>query len=449
MARLDAIGALDEIRELGADRPVVILDDDATGSQAVREVEILVRPSREAIAEALRTGSPGFFVLTNSRSLGPEAARDLAVKLGGWIRDAARSCERAVSVISRSDSTLRGHFPIEVDALAAGLGMTAPRILLAPYFGEGGRVTEDDVHFLERGGVRTPVSHTEFAKDPVFAYRASNLVDWVREKAPGREVASVSIGALRDSGGQAVWAALAVSAPGGVTVLNAVEQPDIELAALGVLRAEADGLEIIARTAASFARARLGQPVWPVLETLPARAPGPGVVVVGSHVPTSTAQLRRLLDAPPMPLVAIELDRNPQEVAAAADAAVRGGQTPVIATAREVRRGADPDQDRAIAQEVARSVVEVLRNMRATPAWVVAKGGITSSDVAAFGLDATTATVVGQVAAGVSLWQLGPDTRFPGLPFVAFPGNVGDAETLRDVVTRLGGVPSGASLASP
>jgi uncharacterized protein YgbK (DUF1537 family) len=413
---------------------------------------VLLRPDgaeiERAIERAIDSGSAGFFVLTNSRSLAPAAARDLALDLGEGIAAASRAVGRAVSVVSRSDSTLRGHFPIEVDGLATGLGMTAPRILLAPYFGEGGRVTVGDVHHLERNGRREPVAATEFARDAAFGYRFSNLLEWVREKAPGRPVTSVGLGELRSTAGAAIAAGLAAAPADGVLVANAVEQRDIELVASGVLAAEATGLEVIARSAASYARARLGQPVWPVLETFPRVAPGPGLVVVGSHVAVTTEQLRRLVDEPHLPMepVELEVDRLLDvaaasgaiiEAARAADAAIGAGRTAVIHTSRVIHRGADLTAAIDIAQRVAAGVVDVVRRMERTPAWIVAKGGITSSDVAADALGARRATVVGQLVPGVSLWRIGPESRFPALAFVVFPGNVGGPDALRDVVGRL------------
>jgi uncharacterized protein YgbK (DUF1537 family) len=439
----------DEIRRIAAGRIAVVVDDDATGSQAVRDVEVVTLAGAGDLVAPLQDAEAGFFLLTNSRALPAGAAARLAFDLGRRLRDAVQSSDRAISLISRSDSTLRGHFPIEVDQLTEGFGMEAPRILLAPFYGEGGRFTRDDVHLLRRDGTETPVAETEFAADPVFGYRSSNLLDWVREKAPGRRVGSVSLVDLRESRGAAVSQALAASPPGGVTVINATEERDIELAALGTLRAELDGIEVIARTAASYARARLGQPMHPILDPFPALRL-PGLVVVGSHVSTSTAQLERLLDDPPFPIEPIELDVDRLVSASATshsaiatlsqrlDAAVRRDITPVVFTTRQLRRGASREADLEIAAAVSSALVEIVRAVRARPAWIVAKGGITSTDLAVRALDVQSATVIGQLAPGVSLWRCGPTSRFPGLPYIVFPGNVGGANTLRAMCAALG-----------
>nr|GEX57316.1 ketose-bisphosphate aldolase, class-II [Tanacetum cinerariifolium] len=62
------------------------------------------------------------------------------------------------------------------------------------------------------------------------------------------------------------------------------------------------------------------------------------------------------------------------------------------------------------------------------------QGGITSSDIATKALEAKRAKIVGQALAGVPLWQLGPESRHPGVPYIVFPGNVGDSNALAKVV---------------
>lgn len=52
------------------------------------------------------------------------------------------------------------------------------------------------------------------------------------------------------------------------------------------------------------------------------------------------------------------------------------------------------------------------------------QGGITSSDIATKALEARSAMVIGQALAGVPLWQLGPESRLPGVPYIVFPGDL-------------------------
>jgi len=45
--------------------------------------------------------------------------------------------------------------------------------------------------------------------------------------------------------------------------------------------------------------------------------------------------------------------------------------------------------------------------------------------------------VLGQILPGVPVWKLGAESRFPNLAYIVFPGNVGDAHSLADVVRQL------------
>lgn len=72
-----------------------------------------------------------------------------------------------------------------------------------------------------------------------------------------------------------------------------------------------------------------------------------------------------------------------------------------------------------------------------TPAFVIAKGGITSGTVGTEALGVKRANVLGQIRPGIPVWQTGPESKFPGIPHVIFPGDVGDAETLRQAVEIL------------
>ena len=70
---------------------------------------------------------------------------------------------------------------------------------------------------------------------------------------------------------------------------------------------------------------------------------------------------------------------------------------------------------------------------------MVSKGGITSSVLATDALNVRRAQVLGQILPGVPVWQLGPEARYPGMPYVVFPGNVGGPDALLKAVAILHG----------
>ena len=114
-------------------------------------------------------------------------------------------------------------------------------------------------------------------------------------------------------------------------------------------------------------------------------------------------------------------------------------QDVLLYTSRELRRGEDADDSLAIARRVSTAVTEVVSAaLDARPAWVLAKGGITSHDVAVRGLGIRRAEVLGQLLDGmVSVFRpVEADERAIGTPYVVFAGNVGDEGTLAEIVQR-------------
>lgn len=442
----DRLAALPPVREVPAEQvrealvgtpTVVVLDDDPTGTQTVRDLPVLTRWTADDVDWALAQGTPAFFVLTNTRSLGPD---DAAART----REVVRTClavagRRGMDVVfaSRSDSTLRGHFPLETDVIAWAAG--APdAVILAPAFPDAGRVTLDGVHWLRDGDRLTPVADSEFAADATFGYRSSRLATWVAEKSggaiPAADVAEVGIEELRDG---------EVTLPRSrVIVLDAVVDDDLRAAVLAILAAERAGARYVYRVGPSFVRARAGQGAQPPLDDAELSrtvARGHGLLVAGSHVGRTSRQLERL--AARRDLAHVELDVAAvlegaplDEITAdAVDALKR--RTTLVSTSRTLVTGRDEAESLAIARRVSAALTGVVRQVvhAAEPAYVLAKGGITSSDVATESLLADRAWVRGSMLPGlVSLWA--PTS---GPPLVVFPGNVGDDEALADVVDRL------------
>ncbi|MHC4144130.1 MAG: four-carbon acid sugar kinase family protein [Planctomycetota bacterium] len=253
---------------------IVVLDDDPTGTQTVYDVPVLTNWKLDTIIDEFERQTPLFYVLTNSRSLPTADAVDLALEAGTNILNASQQTGRAFEIISRSDSTLRGHFPAEVDALA-----------------EGGRYTIDDIHYVKEEQHLIEAAKTAFAKDIVFGYRNSDLKKWVEEKTRDRiaaeSVLSLSLADIREGGADRIADKLAECGPGSVCVVNAVDYRDMEVATLGLLQARQKGQRFLFRTAASFVRVRAGLGGRPLLTADEMVDPGDtgGLVIVGSHVP--------------------------------------------------------------------------------------------------------------------------------------------------------------------
>jgi uncharacterized protein YgbK (DUF1537 family) len=85
-----------------------------------------------------------------------------------------------------------------------------------------------------------------------------------------------------------------------------------------------------------------------------------------------------------------------------------------------------------------------VRGLPATLGFLISKGGITSNDVLSDGLALRTSRVLGQILPGCSVVRCPADhPRFPLLPVVIFPGNVGDGHALAQAYERLAGATAG------
>jgi uncharacterized protein YgbK (DUF1537 family) len=456
-------------RRLSAlNQKAVILDDDPTGTQSVHDIPVLTEWGVDTLQAELENDLPAFYVLTNSRALPLEQAQALNSEVGRNVmaalsrmhKPAQGNAARSVAFISRSDSTLRGHFPGEVDALAQQVHGKVPAYLIAPAFMAGGRYTLNDIHYVAYGDELMPAGETEFAKDAAFGYRSSNLREWVEEKTRGAiragDVSSISIDDIRVGGPDAVAKKLMWMQAGMACIVNAASERDLEVTALASLIAEADGMQFMYRSAASFARARAGIAPKALLtaQDLTGRSAPKvedpsglhgGLIVVGSYVPKTSSQLQALLDAGASPIevnveallddaqAAGEIARATQQ----ANAWLAEGRDTVLYTSRKLITGNDAQSSLAIGNRVSNSMIAIVKGVAVQPRYVLAKGGITSSDVATKALGVQRAMVLGQILAGVPVWQLGPETRYPNSIYIVFPGNVGGPTALAEVVRTL------------
>ena len=447
----------------GKARVLIVLDDDPTGTQSVSDLPVLTDWSVESLVWALREQRPAVYVMTNSRSLDPEQAEARNREVARAAFAAADEVGVEVDFVSRSDSTLRGHFPLEpltlADEIAQRGAGEVDGIVIVPAFGDAGRITVGGVHYAgSMAAGFTPVGETEFARDATFGYTSSRMADWVAEKSggelPADQVIELGLAELRTDL-PAVVAKLRSAKNRQPVVTDIVDEADLRQLSLGLQAAEDAGSRFLYRVGPPFVRARIGQETRVPLERdelAAIRAGGlaensvGGLIMVGSHVQMTTDQLNALrarrspvefvIDVPTV--LSDQRDAHLDEIVEQVVAALASGNV-VVTTSRQLVTGATAAASLALARQVSDAVVEVAQRVLAgyAPRFVVAKGGITSSDVAARGLGIGRAYTRGPMLPGiVSLWEpmAGPAR---GVPYIVFPGNVGDDQALADVVDKL------------
>ena len=445
---------------------IVVIDDDPTGSQTVHGCPLLLRWDEQSLSEGLHHPSPLLFILANTRALGPKDAAHRIRAICTALRQAKASLGlEGWLLVSRGDSTLRGHFPLEVEVMQEELG-PFDATLLVPAFLEGGRTTVDGVHWVQ--GVEA--HRTEFARDRLFGYRNSFLPAWVEEKSGGRlrasdveriGLAELEEGSCPGDGGVQAQQHLVTRLEGlqgnPVVVVDA-ERPQ-HLAALGgamrtLMEPRAGHRRerphrFLFQSAASLLNGLANLPPQPLgrqaLADLRRKRIGgasaqelkqdsqhsivlPGLVLVGSHVPLADVQLKRLLEQPECGGVELQVPQlqrmlegpMPNRLLEAMEAAweeqlqevLVSERTPVFFSSRREAACRHADERRALGVTIARLMGRVVARLAPNLGYVISKGGITTHTLLAEGLQLGAVNLMGQL--------------LPGLSLVLTPGGGGD-----------------------
>lgn len=426
---------------------IIVLDDDPTGSQTVHGCLLLTRWDVATLKLGLDDASPLMFVLTNTRGMGAAEAAAVTREVCRNLKQALAGFDRPVLYVSRSDSTLRGHYPVETDVMAEELGPFDAHFLIPAFF-EGGRVTVHGTHYLRTGDKVAPVHETEFARDSVFGYRHSYLPKYVEEKTRGRiqadEVVRFPLEEMRTGS----FDKLMNLSDNTCCVVDAENQDDLNRFADELLSAAEHGKRFLFRSAASLLTALAKLPPQPI----PAermreyvREGHPGVVVAGSHVKKTTEQLTELLKQPGVAAVEVDVNLLPEKlsellgnVIGQVEAAHAQGLTPVVFTSRVERQFTDRQTRLRFGEQVSGFLMSVVHALPKTIGFIISKGGITSNDMLSLGLAIPAARIAGQIHPGCSVVLTPKDhPRLPDIPVVIFPGNVGDEMALAAVYNRL------------
>ncbi len=441
-------------------KKIVVLDDDPTGIQTVHDVPVYTDWAEESIYAGFKGDSQLFFILTNSRSFSEDKTKAVHAEIAKRILEVSKKCGKDFVIVSRGDSTLRGHYPLETEILRETLGKAGINTdfeIIVPFFPEGNRFTLNDIHYVRQNGDLVPAGMTEFARDKTFAYTASNLKEWCEEKSAGKtkaeDVVSISLDELRNQDYSGIEHKLLQAHDFGKVIINAISYDDLSVFTVALLRVLRRGKHCIFRSAAAMVKV-LGnisdRPLLTAKDILTKNTENGGIILVGSHVKKTTMQLEALHSLPEIQFVEFNqhrvlevggLEDEVKKISSKAESLITQGKTLVVFTRRERLDfpDGDPEKNLEMAVAISDAVTSVISSLTVQPAFIIAKGGITSSDVGTKALRVKKAIVMGQIAPGVPVWQTGEESKFPFMPYVIFPGNVGDEYTLRNVVDILTG----------
>lgn len=435
------------------DKVCIIIDDDPTGNQTVYGIPLLTTWDLNVFISEFINKTPVFFVLTNSRSLSASKTLKIYKEIAENIAKASKLTQQDFTIVSRSDSTLRGHFPLEPLTLKQYANLGDSMTVFIPVMFEGERVTCNDTHYVSDSDTLTPVSETPFAQDHSFAYTKSDLKDYIQEKTKdavkASSVYSFSIEIIRSQSIEMLSNQILEIPSNTYTIFNSLNYHDLDKVTNALLLAEKAGKKIIYRTSSSFIPSYIGLKPKQVLEyedVIKHNKTSGGLTIVGSYVKKSSEQLQSALSLYNEDSI-IEVDANKivedysnsykNKIVQQINKRISHGKDVIVFTSRILIIGADEDSTIKIANAISKSLVYLVKNISVTPRYLIAKGGITSHDIATKGLGMIRSKVLGQLIPGVPVWELGKETRFTNLPYIVFPGNVGDIQSLSNIIKKL------------
>ncbi|MCU9613014.1 hydroxyacid dehydrogenase [Caldibacillus lycopersici] len=434
---------------------IVVLDDDPTGIQKVHGVHVYTNWEEESILDGFQSEQQMFFILTNSRAFSKEKTKQVHQEITERVIKAAKQTDTPFIIISRGDSTLRGHFPLETATIHDTLNHTADGELIIPFFKEGGRYTLNNIHFVESNGELIPAGETEFAKDRTFGYTSSHLGEYVEEKSNGaflkENVTYITLEDLRSLHIEKITEQLINVTDFNKVVVNAISDDDLKVLSIALVAALNNGKQFLFRTAASFTKVIGRVPDKELLskeEMIEAGSNAGGLIIVGSHVNKTTQQLNELLKLDfvepiefnsDLVLHAELFEKEIQACIQKLDENIQNGQTSVIYTKRKrLDLGAGmAEKELELSVKISDGLTRTIQSLSSKPKYIIAKGGITSSEIGTTALGVKKALVLGQALPGIPVWKTDENSKYPNMPYVIFPGNVGNVTDLYTIVKNL------------
>lgn len=441
------------------DKKIVVLDDDPTGVQTVHDISVYTNWKPETLKEAFAEENNLFYIMTNSRGMTQDETTAAHHEIAAAVDAASKASGKDYLYISRSDSTLRGHYPLETillkEAYEKDTGRKIDGEVMCPFFKEGGRFTIDDVHYVQEGDQLTPAAETEFAKDKTFGYTKSDIKEYIEEKTDGAYKASDCIGIalddLRACNYDKIEKQLLSVQNFNKIIVNAIDYVDVKVFCVALYRAMKKGKNFMFRSAAALVKVMGGVTDQPLLtreDMVVQETDNGGIIVVGSHTQKTTAQMEQLKTLPGIKFIELNatlvrdeqaFEAEVERCLAEEEEAIASGTSVCVYTTRQLITAdtGNKEDELRLSVKISDAVQSLVGRLKITPAFVVAKGGITSSDVGTKALAVTKANVLGQIEPGIPVWQTGDNSRFPKIPYVIFPGNVGGEDTLKDAVKKL------------
>lgn len=440
-------------------KKIIVLDDDPTGVQTVHDISVYTDWTLDSLEKGFAEDNSMFFILTNSRGFTAAETEDVHRKIALHAVEAAKKANKEFIIISRGDSTLRGHYPLETnilkDTIESNSTITFDGEVIMPFFKEGGRFTIDNIHYVQENDYLIPAGETEFANDRTFGYTHSHLGEWAEEKSEGEYKADqmiyISLESLRNLELDSIEQQLLKAKDFNKIIVNAVDYIDVKIFVTALINAMNKGKHFMFRSAAALTKVIGGVSDKPLLtreELIDENSSNGGLVIIGSHVKKTTEQLEELQKSNVIEFLEFNVhlvlepekfDKELTRIIETSNRLLSEGKNVAVFTRRErldLGEG-KKEEELKLSVQISDAVTSIVKRLQVKPSFIVAKGGITSSDIGTKGLEVKRATVAGQIKPGIPVWTTGDESKFPGMAYIIFPGNVGTKTDLKEVVEML------------
>ena len=440
---------------------IIVIDDDPTGSQTVYNCPLLLSWDNDTLINGLRNSASLLFILANTRALSAELAEERINEICDSLIFALHSESISldqVIVISRGDSTLRGHGFLEPQIIHNRLGPFDATFHI-PAFLEGKRTTKDSIHYLDG----TPIHKTDFAKDKIFSYNTSYLPKWLEEKSQfqiqSEDVFKLDLNilnyAIRNSDGLYKLVSILSNFSLNQHVILDVEEPIHLITFIKALHLLPESKRFLFRSAASFIGFLADLPENPKnindLVSLKLKDDQgcykSGLVLIGSYIPLSSRQLKYLLENDCCigveimvehvlsllndPNNSLNMNEYKQLLLDNIYQILHARKTPVLYTSRREFIFKNKKEKIKLSIQLAEFMSSMISELTPYLGYLISKGGITTNTLLLKGLQCKQVKLEGQIMPGLSLLTAHIKKNLQ-LPVVTFPGNLGDQSTLID-----------------
>jgi len=437
---------------------IIIIDDDPTGSQTVHGCTLILKWDYDTLLKSLQGSSNLLFILANTRSLSEQDLKIRLKEICSSLKDVMNNSlfmEEEFVVISRGDSTLRGHNFIEPFIINELLGPFDATFYI-PAFLEGNRTTVNGNHLVDN----IPINETIFSKDKIFGFNTCNVKELIYEQSNYQldlnHIENIFIKdfeVLETNQSNKLYSYIEQLQNNKKVIVDIIDYSQLDKFSR-VIKSLLNKKKFLFRSAASFisslSNVKRNKKDNIYFSQLRRKNNNDkimkGLLVVGSYVELSTLQLNKVLEISVCKPIEInvlklydffKLEDNLRQINSLKKLisnAIRQNLSqefiPVLYTSREIVSLGDNNDLIQFQLFLSAFISEIVSVIKNEIGYLISKGGITTNSIISEGLEAESVYLEGQILPGISLVTFNLLEQKGKLPIVTFPGNIGNQMSL-------------------